>query len=448
MNKLTISSILATIVLIIDIYFGQHTYSFSNCITKYLQEQFEYGQEKGGFEFFFLIFSTAGDAIVTNILTILIWFKTTNKVQILKIVTMNVVASSIGNLIKMISAQPRPFYIDDQIRLDFCYTGYGDPSGHSLRPFVFFVLLFETILCQKYFYENNVFLNQETQFQGHLPSSVIQQSISCRQRFQLLYPNSPISFRQCQILMGIFVFMIGIGRLYFGVHFLNQIIVGWILGLYLLYIYYFCGLEDFIDCLFIEAKTIKSQAICKKITKYIKMGLIISFLYSIALVIYYFRHYSEQIIGEKEEWRKFILKQIKCLYNGNYSYETKFEASDVQHITIIFFPLYLFILYEQQTEQTKFSPLRVWCSYSNIGKLAINLFCFLIKWKQIEIFQYFQHLLPRLMITLFFMHIYYLTYALILLVLIPLITAVGETIIQSYQKQNETIQVDQSEIEL
>lgn len=93
--------------------------------------------------------------------------------------------------------------------------------------------------------------------------------------------------------MGIFLFMIGIGRLYSGVHFLNQIILGWILGLYLLYIYYYCGLEDFIECLYIEAKSIKSQTTCKKITKYIKMGITISFLYSIALIIYHIGHYSE-----------------------------------------------------------------------------------------------------------------------------------------------------------
>lgn len=51
-----------------------------------------------------IIFSTAGDAIVTNTLGILIWFKATNKEQILKLFTMNAIASSVGNIFKMISA--------------------------------------------------------------------------------------------------------------------------------------------------------------------------------------------------------------------------------------------------------------------------------------------------------------------------------------------------------
>lgn len=45
------------------------------------------------------------------------------------------------------------------------------------------------------------------------------------------------------MFIGIFCFMIGIGRLYFGVHFLNQICIGWIAGGYLLYVYYYCNLE-------------------------------------------------------------------------------------------------------------------------------------------------------------------------------------------------------------
>ncbi|CAD8191718.1 unnamed protein product [Paramecium pentaurelia] len=139
--------------------------------------------------------------------------------------------------------------------------------------------------------------------------------------------------------------------------------------------------------------------------------------------------------------KKLKLKYITFLNNGNYSYENTFETSDVQHITIIFFPLYLFILYEQQIEQKKFSPLRDLCSQSNIGKFAINLFCFLIKLKQIEIFQYFQNLLPRLMITLFFMYINYLSYALILLVLIPMITAVRQAIIQLYKKKMKLLRL-------
>lgn len=68
---------------------------------------------------------------------------------------MNALAASAGNLIKMIMTQPRPFYIDSEIKLDFCYTGYGDPSGHSLRSFVFYAILLETIILRKYDHDSN-----------------------------------------------------------------------------------------------------------------------------------------------------------------------------------------------------------------------------------------------------------------------------------------------------
>ncbi|CAD8094070.1 unnamed protein product [Paramecium primaurelia] len=449
MSQLTILTILVTLILFMDVFYGKYTYEFSNSITKFLQNKFEYGQEQGTFEYILLIFSTAGDAIVTNILAILIWFKATNKEQVLKIFTMNALASSLGNLVKMISAQPRPFYIDDQIKLDFCYTGYGDPSGHSLRPFVFYVLLLETIVCKKYQLEQKQLINENqiyTDIQYQLTQ--MQQQISCNQRFKILYPNSPISFKQCQFFLGIFIFLIGIGRLYFGVHFLNQIVLGWILGIYLLYLYYFSGLEQLIHSLFIEAKRIKDEKTCTKIVKYLNLGIMLSLIYLITLIICYFRHYSQQILDEKEEWKKLILRQDTCLHKGHYSYEKKFETSDVQYISIIFFPLYLFILYEQQPEESNRSPLKSWLSKSNIVKLISYLFCYIIHGQQRHIIKLFEKGVPRLMITLIFEHIYYINYALFLLILIPFIKAIGNTFIYKFRKPTRTIQIEQFEIEL
>ncbi|CAK79029.1 unnamed protein product (macronuclear) [Paramecium tetraurelia] len=449
MNKVTFSTILATLILVSDVFFSKYTYEFSNSITKFLQNKFEYGQEQGTFEYFLLIFSTAGDAIVTNILAILIWFKATNKEQALKIFTMNALASSLGNLVKMIAAQPRPFYIDDQIKLDFCYTGYGDPSGHSLRPFVFYVILLETIVCKKYKPDQKQLID-DNQFYKDNQSQLTQteQSISCNKRFKLLYPNSPISFKQCQFFLGVFIFLIGIGRLYFGVHFLNQIILGWILGMYLLYLYYYCGLEQFIHSLYVEAKRIKDEKTCTKIAKYINLGIMLSLLYLITLIICYFRHYSQQILDEKEEWKKLILRQDTCLHKGHYSYEKKFETSDVQYISIIFFPLYLFVLYEQPPEQPNKSPLRLWLSKGNIIKLTLYFFCYLIQEQQRYIIKLFEKGVPRLMITLIFEHIYYINYALFLLIFIPFVQTLGNNFISKFRKPTRTIQLAQFEIEL
>ncbi|CAD8116524.1 unnamed protein product [Paramecium primaurelia] len=112
------------------------------------------------------------------------------------------------------------------------------------------------------------------------------------------------------------------------------------------------------------------------------------------------------------------------------------------------FPLYLFILYEQQTEQTKFSPLRVLCSQSNIGKFAIHLFCFLIKLKQREIFQYFKKFIAKI-------NDNFILYAYLLFIICtnPISidphdnsSKISNNIVIS--KKNEAIKVDQQEIQL
>lgn len=59
-------------------------------------------------------------------------------------------ATYLGDIIKMVLISPRPFYLDDQIHLEICQTGFGDPSGHALRTVVFYTILSETVVFKKY----------------------------------------------------------------------------------------------------------------------------------------------------------------------------------------------------------------------------------------------------------------------------------------------------------
>jgi membrane-associated phospholipid phosphatase len=72
--------------------------------------------------------------------------KAENKSQILKLIIMYSLATFTGDFVKMILREPRPFYITDEILLDFCFTGFGGPSGHALRSLVFYVLMADNLL--------------------------------------------------------------------------------------------------------------------------------------------------------------------------------------------------------------------------------------------------------------------------------------------------------------
>ena len=55
-----------------------------------------------------------------------------------------------GDFLKLVLIQERPFYLNSNIRIDDCFTGYGDPSGHTFRSFVFYVILAESIFFKKF----------------------------------------------------------------------------------------------------------------------------------------------------------------------------------------------------------------------------------------------------------------------------------------------------------
>lgn len=73
--------------------------------------------------------------------------------------------------------------------MDFCHIGYGNPSGHSLRIFVFYIILFRTLITS-------------------------------------LITNSTIIINKYIIYLGYFILLIilliiGLSRIYFGLHHMN-----------------------------------------------------------------------------------------------------------------------------------------------------------------------------------------------------------------------------------
>ncbi|CDW88209.1 pap2 superfamily phosphatase [Stylonychia lemnae] len=118
------------------------------------------------------------------------------------------------NTTKMLYHQPRPYFVDDEINsLESCTAEYGNPSGHSLFSAAFFMFIYLDV--------------------WHIDSQKRKES-------------------QTKWLLSLFgcVFMfilIGFARLYVGAHSMNQILYGWLLGIWIALYNHYCFREFIID---------------------------------------------------------------------------------------------------------------------------------------------------------------------------------------------------------
>ncbi|CAD8187597.1 unnamed protein product [Paramecium pentaurelia] len=437
MYKLILATVILLFFLILDNLFGSLTYNISNEITKFLQIQFEYGKETGFFEYILLIFSTAGDAECTNILTLLIWIKAQNKIQIFKLITMNAIAAAFGNFIKMVMTQPRPFYLDPQIKLDFCYTGFGDPSGHSLRSFVFYTILIETIILQKYnIQENSTIMESDKQVYSF-------KEISNSELYKQIYSNQYVSYSKYKFFIAIFAFLIGIGRLYFGVHFLNQIIIGWVIGGYIIYVYYYCGLEKMIEIAFRNSLLLNSY-------RYLQMLLASFLIFTFAYILYFERHYEQSLIDLKQQWKQNILKQPHCTTGGGYNPKNKFETHDISGISILFLPCYLLAFYSKQQILLKIESDQI---LNQVGQNIQYLITYIVVyWIQLLEEQTSNKIAgisetKKLLCKIFFTQFHYIEISILFVMIIPLSLRLVTSFLKR-QQFSRISQIDQSEMEM
>ena len=113
------------------------------------------------------------------------------------------VSTLVTNLMKLIYADPRPFWVKTNISVFKCEIDYGNPSGHAVCAFSFYMTLFQFIYDK--------YLNNK----------------------QLLYK---ISY---WITVLSFLLLILISRLAVGVHSINQVFYGTLVGFAIYVIYYF-----------------------------------------------------------------------------------------------------------------------------------------------------------------------------------------------------------------
>ncbi|CAD8211222.1 unnamed protein product [Paramecium pentaurelia] len=340
MQKIILSSLLLFSLILLDNIYGKMTFELSNSITEYLQQQFDYGNENGLIESFLLIFQVLGGRQFMGMLFIILWLKSGLKEQILKLITMYSITAFLGHFTKMILVQPRPFYEETDVRLDFCQKGYGDPSDNALRSVVFYVILSETLLFKKYKVQVSDLgvlssINQDKKLQYQY------KQLSNDDLYTQLYPNTMLSYNQYKLMLATFLFITGISNSYFGLNYLSQVIMGWIIGGYILYIYYFCDFEKQLERLFIQAIYNQSDQLHNKLRHVGKLALLIAFPILISIILYIIRINDIELIQQQEEWGVFFLSHPKC-ENKVQGFNMSFEKQEIIGICIIFLPFYLY----------------------------------------------------------------------------------------------------------
>lgn len=117
------------------------------------------------------------------------------------------------NITKMAYHEARPFWIDPTVYQSDCSVEFGNPSGHSMTAAVLSVALAFSIL--------------------HLGSGDLKRRVILG---LLIFPIALIYF-----------FAMGLSRLTLGVHSINQIVYGWVLGIWIAVACHFCLRDSIVN---------------------------------------------------------------------------------------------------------------------------------------------------------------------------------------------------------
>ena len=175
------------------------------------------------------------------------------------------------NFAKMIYKDPRPFWVDSEIKFWKCEIDFGNPSGHAVCSFSFYLMIFHLI------YDN-----------FHKNKSII---------FKIMYWVGVLS-----LLISVLI-----SRVILGAHSFNQVLYGALVGLVVYFLFYhLIGMqewkhEDFLAC-FQSGHWFSFFFILKYLALVVK-----------AVFLYYFHHYDNKvweknlrsICPEKPEFVKF-----------------------------------------------------------------------------------------------------------------------------------------------
>lgn len=140
----------------------------------------------------------------------------------IRLAFMLVISGSFNNYFKMLFHSPRPFWFDTRVKSYSMETGFGLPSGHSQNAASLFGMMAATLRKKGF-----------------------------------------------TILVLVVIFLVGLSRLYLGMHFLRDVLSGWLLGAILVWLY-----------MLAEKPVVKWLT-----TKNLTVQILLSFAFSIILIL-------------------------------------------------------------------------------------------------------------------------------------------------------------------
>lgn len=100
--------------------------------------------------------------------------------------------------------------------------------------------------------------------------------------------------------------------------------LGWLIGVYLLVLYYYGGLETLLEKLFLAAIHHRSEEHKVKLKTVVKVALSFLILVILSLVVYLMASNSESLKEQRQIWLDKIMKHENCRLGRSY-----FEDNDL-----------------------------------------------------------------------------------------------------------------------
>ncbi|CAD8173810.1 unnamed protein product [Paramecium octaurelia] len=208
MNFLIISTLALITYLTLDIIFNDYLWRMNIDFTIFLQDNSFRGEE-----FMFTFFSYVIQLpIIMGGLHLMLSSK---KIESILYIFICIFGFTSNGLLKNAYHQPRPYWVENNIKGIGCNMEFGKPSGHAQTAVII--------------YYSYLFIFYPSTFIGNKQKVSDNQAISNVQEPQLK--------KGLAIFLNIFAFfciiMTGLSRVFLGVHTIGQVTLGWIYGLYI-----------------------------------------------------------------------------------------------------------------------------------------------------------------------------------------------------------------------